>query len=454
MTTVATQTIQIQEISSDRGYVVIQKGTIGIPDKYNELVIKINKTEIQLAYELLEKEFNENEFLQTTMTKRYLKIADAERKLFNIRHKRGLFNALGSGIKFLFGTLDDEDRQEIQSRLKTIEDSTLTQDDINNILYHINNETQYIKNLKNATNVLQNQIVRKVISDGFLDNIKSYYEYLKDIQLGLTLSKQGILNPKLIDPDRISELNTNQLEYIKTSLWQEEDVLYFIVQIPNTMKSYPILNVVPFPSRDNHFELNFDMNKKLTNIDNLLYEIKGSKIKFLENKCIRNLLNKNESECEFIVKHEKEIHFIEPSFIITKNINETILKQTCNDLELRIKNHNVIFFSNCKISINELVFESFNDNNNFLYVPYVNDIVNKTLIELPNTTLSELKLTLHKMKTGNNITYVILIVITIILISLIIFEYCKGNCLVKSQGIREDANVLEGGRSDVRNLFP
>ena len=58
----------IQEISSDRGYIMLQKGTIDIPDKYNELIIKTNKTEIHLEYELLEKEFNVNKFLQTTMT--------------------------------------------------------------------------------------------------------------------------------------------------------------------------------------------------------------------------------------------------------------------------------------------------------------------------------------------------------------------------------------------------
>ena len=88
-----------------------------------------------------------------------------------------------------------------------------------------------------------------------------------------------------------------------------------------------------------------------------------------------------------------------------------------------------------------------------MYVPYVNDIVNKTLIELPNTTLSELKLTLHKMKRGNNITYVILTVIVIILILLIMFQYYKKHDII-SQDIREDANDLEGGRSSIRNLFP
>lgn len=454
MVTVATQTIQIQEINSDRGYVMLQEGTIELPDKYNELILKINKTEIQLAYELLEKEFNENPFLQTTMTKRYLKMANAERKLFNIRHKRGLFNALGSGIKFLFGNLDNEDRLEIQGRLKAIEDNMLTQDDIDNIVWHINNETRLIHNLKNATNVLQNQIVRKVVSDGFLDNVKSYYEHLKDIQLGLVLSKQGILNPKLIDPDKISELDTNQFEYIKTSLWQQEDVLYFMAHIPNTMKIYQILKIVPFPTLANYTELNFDMNRKLTNIDNLLYEIKGSKIKYLEDKCIRNLLNKNETECEFIINNKKEINFIEPSFIVTKNIDETVIKQTCNDLELKIKNHNLIFFSNCKIIVNEVVFESLNDKANFLYIPYVNDIVNKTLIQLPDTNLSELKLSLHRIRTENNVVYVILFVVAIILVLLLIFIYYKKNYVAGSRDVREDANVSEGGRSDVGSLFP
>lgn len=454
MVTVATQTIQIQEINSDRGYVVLQEGTIDLPDKYNELILKINKTEIQLAYELLEKEFNENSFLQTTMTERYLKMANAERKLFNIRHKRGLFNALGSGIKFMFGNLDNEDRLEIQGRLKAIEDNMLTQDDIDNIVYHINNETRLIHNLKNATNVLQNQIVRKVLSDSFLDNIKSYYEHLKDIQLGLVLSRQGILNPKLINPDKISELTTNQFEYIKTSLWQQEDVLYFIAQIPNTMKTYSILKVVPFPTPANYTELNFDMNRKLTNIDNLLYEIKGSKIKYLEDKCIRNLLNKNETECEFIINNKKEISFIQPNFIVTKNIDETLIKHTCNDLELKIKNHNLIFFSNCKITINEIVFESLNDKDNFLYIPYVNDIINKTLVQLPSTNLSELKLGLHKIRTENNVTYVILLVITIILILSIIFQHYKKNYVANNQEVREDANVSEGGRSNVASLFP
>lgn len=449
--TVATQTIQIQEINSDRGYIMLQQGTTDLPTEFNELILKINKTEIQLAYDLLQREFNENPFLQTTMTRRYLKMAEAEKKLFSIRHKRGLFNALGSGIKFLFGTLDDEDRHEIHERLRTIEESTLTQDDINEILYHINNETQIIRNLQNATNVLQNQIVRKVLSDSFLDNIKSYYEHLKDIQLGLVLSKQGILNPKLINPDKISELRTNQFEYIKTSLWQQEDVLYFIVQIPGTMKTYPILKIVPFPTPINHTELNFDMNRKLTNVDKQMYEVKGSKIKYLDNKCIRNLLNKNETDCEFIINNRKEIRFIEPNFIITKNIDETTIRQTCNNLELKIKNHNLIFFSNCKILINEITFESFNYNENFLYVPYAKDITNKTLIQLPDMNLSEVKLNMHKLKTNNNIVNIILIIIAIVLISLIIFKFYKRT--YKNKQVIEDVNVLEERTSNVGSLF-
>ena len=70
--------------------------------------------------------------------------------------------------------------------------------------------------MKSATDVLQNQIVRKLISGGFLENIIIYYKRLKDIQLEPTLSTQGILNPNLIDPEKISQLNI-KLAYIQTS---------------------------------------------------------------------------------------------------------------------------------------------------------------------------------------------------------------------------------------------
>lgn len=158
---ITAQTIQVQEINNGKGYTILQKGIKELPTSYEEFITIINKTNIELAYSRLENEFKNNLILQTNMIEKYLKLAEAEKKLFYVSHKRGLANIVGSSMKFLFGTLDEGDKRDILSRLESLEASTLTSNDIHNILDHINQEDQLVNVLQNATNVLQNQIVKR-----------------------------------------------------------------------------------------------------------------------------------------------------------------------------------------------------------------------------------------------------------------------------------------------------
>ena len=54
-----------------------------------------------------------------------------------------------------------------------------------------------------------------------------------------------------------------------------------------------------------------------------------------------------------------------------------------------------------------------------------------------------------KTKNGHKITYVILTIMVIIILS-VIFQYYKTH----SQAIRDDANDFEGGRICIGDLFP
>jgi len=455
------QTIQVHEINNDRGYFMLQQGAIDLPENFDETIISINKTQLELAYFELESEYNKKSYLQNNLTKRYLSLANNERKIFHIRHKRGLVNAIGSGLRFLFGTLDDEDRNKIFNRLNALEEETLSKSDIDNILDHITENNKLIYILENSTNVLHNELTKKIVSDTFLNNVKTYYEHLKEIQLGLLLSKHGILNPKLFEIEKFGNISSKQLEMAKTSLWQSEEILYFVVSIPSNLTSYPVIRIIPMPSMSENIELIVDSSLKLTSINETLYEIKDSKIIEIRDFCIKNLLNNNVTNCNFQQNFEKQIEFLDPNIIIAKNQDEITLNQNCSNLAIKIKKNSIIHFENCYVVINNVKFASFNENEKLLIVPYVNEIVNKTV--LPNTSLRELKINVTRLRTHNQkAMWAIIFSIFVLFVATIYLIYKLVFVQNKKFDVHEDVNSLREGRSNIQaqslssnvNTFP
>lgn len=67
-------------------------------------------------------------------------MAFKEKQIFLARHKRGLGNVIDDGLKFLFGTMKEEDRVNIEKAIKDLKANIITTNEFNELIDHINNE--------------------------------------------------------------------------------------------------------------------------------------------------------------------------------------------------------------------------------------------------------------------------------------------------------------------------
>lgn len=74
------------------------------------------------------------------------------------REKRGLLNIVGTGLKYIYGTMDDNDRREIESQLQVLETNT------HNAITQSNNQIQineqFDEQLEKLTTLYSSQMKR------------------------------------------------------------------------------------------------------------------------------------------------------------------------------------------------------------------------------------------------------------------------------------------------------
>ncbi|GBP12055.1 Retrovirus-related Pol polyprotein from transposon 297 [Eumeta japonica] len=66
----------------------------------------------------------------------------------NSSHRRGLENVVGDGLKFLFGTLNKDDKMELESRFDDLKANIITTNEFNELIDHVNNESRLLQELE------------------------------------------------------------------------------------------------------------------------------------------------------------------------------------------------------------------------------------------------------------------------------------------------------------------
>jgi len=64
------------------------------------------------------------------------------------RSKRGLFNIVGTVYKYLFGTLDQDDKDEMEQKINNLVDTSVQNTDSNMIIDVISNGIEIVNKLK------------------------------------------------------------------------------------------------------------------------------------------------------------------------------------------------------------------------------------------------------------------------------------------------------------------
>lgn len=463
------QQLQIFPVNNDNGYLISKINEKSIIQSYTKILHIINLTTFEALIDAFTKNINNFEFDENSNDLIFLtrEINNLKKHLIRLipriskRNKRGLLNVVGTGFKYIIGTMDSNDAEEIYSHLKNLEQNTRQLTDETNSQVMINNNL--IKGLNDVTehfNEQQTLLTDKFneflvkINQGLLNmerhqnvlqlyanimTIDRHFEKIEDIIL---LSKLNVFAHDILTDEEINKYNLSieAFPYIKNSVLFKDHLIVFAILIPKfTTEKYFHSIIIPCPNLEN-YELNIDSTEIIIQgnhiFENTQEYITKQKLRIHQNKCIRNLLQTNNS-CPYRFNSEENIELIKENIIITKKLPLTNLTQDCIDQNFPIKGTNIILFNNCKIKIENTEYsnkiETFKDS---LIFPTVNLNKNKlinnvTLKELHGSTIENRKIINYLEQSHKNNLYITFVIICIIIVLIIVsiticfFKYKK-----------------------------
>lgn len=278
------QTIDIQELNENHGYIIIKLGEQEIVKNFKKNLHIINITEYETARDLI------GNNIETIRDKHYLiepmyatlthHFDILNRKINNLkphtRHTRRLINILGTGLKYISGTMDNRDEEEIKSKLSTISQSNTDLIEESNKQILINNAiSNQLKNLTEQINSRQNDISKflndfniqnennltkiedeiKYIQNAFQINydISLIEKHINDIKEILLTSKLGILSKNILTEKELKMIHDfKNLIDIKIVIAFHLNQIIIIIYIPEyTDTSFYKLLIEPIPNKEN-----------------------------------------------------------------------------------------------------------------------------------------------------------------------------------------------------------
>lgn len=350
--------------------------------------------------------------------------------LNNRRQKRGLINPVGTVSKWLFGSMDNEDRREIDQHIQALEKGMENTIQTINEQVHINDyfnktlhllmstENTIIKRRNDVTDslnvilreqrrldaVLKLQILEDKV-DSLLDNIASI--------------KNGILHPGILLAEEIEAYNITieKLENAKTGIiMTQNNKLILVINIPVKYKTVPYQILYPVPDKS-YLEIN-ENPKYFVKINEIKYDYYKDKIMYEKDlkplqSCIQN------NYCNKKINKDTEINKLDDNVIICKNLYEEKIVNDCDERELYLTGQYVLTINNCSLEIKNNKYQHrskvFVENQVFEILPEIK------LDKLNITTTEEVKrinrINLHKnVSIGLNVTFIWIIFIIVIIL--------------------------------------
>lgn len=473
------QFIEVLPINEGNGYVALQTDEVQMIHGYKSIYHGIEISSYLKTLETLKSAVKQFPGEVSNQIKLNINKLDRELLFFRInRRKRGLFNVVGKGLKFLTGNLDEDDAEEIGSRLKSIEENEENVVNFNNNLYkfnehldselanltnHINSETTMLnklsKKVSQSINEIQYKLDLKIAMDSLGMNIQLFLSHVIEIKQAISFSKVGILSANLLDEDDINNLTIDQYKNIKTGLFQdhESNVLFFVVKIPlYSDKKYFDLIIEPIPNF-NKKQLYKEENVNYITNNNTIFvkDNEESKLRIPLDNCIANILNNQKTSCKFIDFTNSAIAQLTDNIIVTKNLIKTKITHDCNFRKYEIVfGNNIIKFYNCTVMINNITFSAFKDKRyEHLLLPLINENIEvntEPIMSLEmvhhnsNQAIKELTLIRYKTDHSMFVSYSGLAIIVILILSIILYLTCK--CKGKQTAVVINGNELEINR--------
>lgn len=188
--------------------------------------------------------------------------------------------------------------------------------------------------------------------------------HVDDIEQVLFSSKLGLLSGNILTEKELTLIqDLDSYQSIKITVAHYRDQIIIILRIPQFSDlTFSRTLIEPIP----------DINKKalLVNYSEILVDQHNTAFEFpvkddfkknlipIKDNCINDIINSKEAYCKKQILDIEVIKLITEGIIITKNLNKTILKQNCNNLNLSLSGNYLIKFNNCKIELRNVKYEN------------------------------------------------------------------------------------------------
>ncbi|XP_055386956.1 repetitive organellar protein-like [Condylostylus longicornis] len=311
----STAIITLEKIDTESGFTTIQQEEIPIVESYTKILHIIDLNEIEYTIKTIESYINESyklsqdDIIFKTLTDKINKIKHTTKTLIPYRHKRALMNVGGSFLKWIFGTMDEDDKIEIEEHMKNSEQNT------HNLITNYNNQIKINDNIQNNLNILQKTInknhilIDKLLNDvsvenknitkqlqylQILTNINLLNDEIEKIQENVIFSKHQIMSRSILTPEEIDlyDIDVFKIQELKSSLATTNDnKLVFVLAIP-ILSNEKAIKYKIFGLPNSKFELVDIPNSDIISFKNKTYYLTQERyIKKLQltSNCISNL---------------------------------------------------------------------------------------------------------------------------------------------------------------------
>lgn len=458
----------VQKLESQTGYTTINLGFTELIEEAQTIVHLIRRNHIQEIIYNIESEVNKTE-LSPWITNKMENIKRKAGILMIHRDKRALMNIIGKTSKWLFGTMDEDDKQNIDEQLKILEENNSKTIEGLNHQIRINdyfNETLRLFTQNNIEN--QNRIIRKY--NNLSEEIKTLIKNQRTLDILLKLQvtedklnqvldniasiKAGILHPGILTAEEIRDfkINVEKLENARTGiLLVDKDKLLITIKIPTKYKKIPYKLLTPLP--DKNYQEIIEEPISFFEVDKEKYVMEKNVLYRNELKPLKTCLN---SKCEMRFNTKEKIVKLNNNVILGINLNEPKIINNCDERNIRIKGNYIFNIQNCTIKINNKSFVHINktfEDNDIFEIFYDNwEKTNITLEKIALKNMDNLE-EIHQIKTHKKISYGlhgITIVTVIILILGIVYKICSKEKLtyeIKNKSLHQESkpNLKEGG---------
>lgn len=304
------------------------------------------------------------------------------------RNRRGLINAGGSMLKWVFGTMDDLDRDEIEKHLTVIDKNNHEVIETVNqqikINYSFNKSFALIQNAIESDRILLNTKINEIgkrINTQYLffeqmTKIDFIRRYVETIQDNIASARLGIIHPEILTNVEIKTYNidSKKLSQIRLGIAKNQDEsLIFAIKIPTEFRQFDRKILIPIPNSqgkqiDQEIEYIVEVNNKSYSFENA----KSLKELRLSKHCIFK------NNCKFITNHEEDYIEIGDDILILNNMYHRNFSSSCDERKFILIGNYFVSFQNCSIFIDNKQFINTVGTFKSHFIIPVNDTANLT----------------------------------------------------------------------------